>query len=110
MQHIALESPPIDLIIERITEAFHPRRIILFGSRARGESGQESDLDLMVEMETDLSPPRRAIAIDALFGLRGWAMDVLVYTPREVEEQRRYRNSLLRVIEAEGRVLYEQPG
>jgi hypothetical protein len=37
-------------------------------------------------------------------------MDVLVYTPAEVEEQRHFRNSLVRVIEAEGKVLYEQPG
>ncbi len=99
----------MDLITRMIVERFHPRRIIMFGSRARGDAGAESDLDLMVEMETDLSPPRRAMAIDALFGLRGWAMDVLVYTPQEVEQQRQYRNSMLRIIEAEGTVLYEQP-
>jgi predicted nucleotidyltransferase len=105
-----LESPPLDRIISAIVEAFHPRRIVMFGSRARGDARPDSDLDLMVEMETSLSPPRRAMAIDALFGLRGWAMDVLVYTPAEVEEQRHFRNSLVRVIEAEGKVLYEQPG
>ena len=105
-----LESPPLDRIIATIVQAFHPRRIVMFGSRARGDARPDSDVDLMVEMETDLSPPRRAMAIDALFGLRGWAMDVLVYTPAEVEQQRRFRNSLVRVIEAEGKVLYEQPG
>jgi len=62
----------------------------------------------MVEMETDDTPAQRARAIDALFGLRRWAMDLVVYTPREVEQQRQYRNSLIRMIEAEGRVLYEQ--
>ena len=110
MRNASLEQPPIEFIIKRIVEAFHPRRIVMFGSRARGEAHPDSDLDLMVEMESDLSPPRRAMAIDALFGLRGWSMDVLVYTPSEVEQQRRYRNSLLRIIEAEGKVLYEQPG
>jgi uncharacterized protein len=105
-----LESPPLEQIVKSIVDAFQPRRILMFGSRARGDARPESDVDLMVEMETDLSPPRRAMAIDALFGLRGWAMDVLVYTPSEVELQRRYRNSLIRVIEAEGKVLYEQPG
>ena len=48
-------------------------------------------------------------AIDALFGLRRWAMDLVVYTPQEVKQQRQYRNSLIRVIESEGKVLYEQP-
>ncbi len=110
MLRIVLEDPPIEFITRRIADAMRPRRIMMFGSRARGLAGPDSDLDLMVEMETDLSPPRRAMAIDALFGLRGWTMDVVVYTPSEVREQRRYRNSLLRVIEAEGKVLYEQPG
>src|SRR5206468_800225 len=98
MRNVVLQPPPIDLITRKIVEAFHPVRIVMFGSRARGDVRPDSDLDLMVEMQTNLSPPRRAMAIDELFGLRGWAMDVLVYTPREVEEQRRYRNSLLRVI------------
>jgi len=103
-----LIEPPIDEIARRIVEAFRPRRIVMFGSRARGDTHPDSDLDLMVEMETDDTPAQRARAIDALFGLRRWAMDLVVYTPREVEQQRQYRNSLIRMIEAEGRVLYEQ--
>ena len=81
----------------------------MFGSRARGDARPGSDLDLMIEMETPDPPAERARVIDALFGLRRWAMDLVVYTPGEVQEQRRYRNSLLRAIEAEGKVLYEQP-
>ena len=81
----------------------------MFGSRARGDTRTDSDLDLMVEMETEDLPAQRARAISALFGLRRWAMDLIVYTPQEVREQRQYRNSLVRVIESEGKVLYEQP-
>ena len=102
-------EPPIEEIVRKITEAFRPRRIVLFGSRARGDTRPDSDLDLMVEMETDDPPSERVRAIDALFGLRRWAMDLVVYTPQEVEQQRQYRNSLLPVIESEGKVLYEQP-
>lgn len=102
-------QPPIDEIARKIVEAFRPRRIVMFGSRARGDTRPDSDLDLMVEMETDDSPAQRVRAIDALFGLRRWAMDLVVYTPQEVAEQRQYRNSLIRVIESEGKVLYEQP-
>jgi len=82
----------------------------MFGSRARGDARPDSDLDLMVEMESADPPAQRVRALLALFGLRRWAMDVVVFTPQEVVEQRRYRNSLIRVIEAEGRVLYVQPG
>ena len=102
-------EPPIEEIVRKIAEAFRPRRIVMFGSRARGNPHPDSDLDLMVEMETSDPPAQRARVIDALFGLRRWAMDLVVYTPQEVKQQRQYRNSLVRVIEAEGKVLYEQP-
>ncbi len=102
-------EPPIEEIVRKIAEAFQPRRIVMFGSRARGDTRPDSDLDLMVEMETDDPPAQRMQVISALFGLRRWAMDLVVYTPQEVEEQRQYRNSLIRVIESEGKVLYEQP-
>src|SRR5690349_17271662 len=105
-----MHEPPIEQITRTIVNAFAPRRIVMFGSRARGTARPDSDLDLMVEMETDRSPPRRAMAIDELFGIRRWAMDVLVFTPDEVRQQRRFRNSLLNVIEREGKTLYEQPG
>ncbi len=102
-------EPPIEEIIRKIVEAFQPRRIVMFGSRARGDTRPDSDLDLMVEMETHNPPAERMRTISALFGLHRWAMDLIVYTPQEVEEHRPYRNSLIRVIESEGKVLYEQP-
>jgi len=103
-----MTPPPIEGIVSRIVEAFRPRRVVLFGSRARGDARPDSDIDLMVEMETPLPWPERIRAVDGLFGLRTWPMDILVYTPRELEEQRHHRNSIVREIEAEGQVLYEQ--
>lgn len=103
-------EPPVQEIVRKIAERFGPRRIVLFGSRARGDARPDSDLDLMVEMATDDAPAQRIRAIDALFGLRNWAMDLVVFTPQEVVEQRQHRNSLIQVIESEGKVLYEQPG
>lgn len=95
-------------ITRRIVERFHPRRIVLFGSGARGEAGPESDLDLFIEMESDLRPPERAAEVAALFGLRHWPLDVVVYTPQEVERLRGVQGTLLSVIEREGHVLYER--
>ena len=103
-------EPPLEQITRTIVEALHPRRIVLFGSRARGEARPDSDVDLMIEMESDLRPLERMRRVYQLFGMRPWSMDVVVYTPEEIRQRRAYRNSLVSQIEREGRVLYEQPG
>ncbi len=103
-------APPIDQITRRIVEAMHPARVTLFGSRARGDMRADSDVDLMIEMETDLPPLERMRQVYRLFGPRLWSMDVIVFTPDEIARQRHSRNSVLREIEAEGKVLYERSG
>lgn len=104
----AYPPPPIDEIVRRIVENVHPRRIVLFGSRARGDFDADSDVDIMVEMETDLRPGDRRIQVASLFPDRWWAMDVLVYTPAEVAELRDNPFHGLSRILREGRVLYQQ--
>jgi len=104
-----MREPPIDEIVQKIVEAFHPRRIVMFGSRARGEAALDSDLDLMVEMETSLRPVERVMAVDRLFGLRDWAMDVLVYTPEEVARSKDTVGTLTYTVVREGKTLYEEP-
>ena len=95
-------------ITRRIVERFDPRRIVLFGSRARGDSRPDSDIDLFIEMDSPKRPSDRAIDVLKLFGLRLWSMDVLVYTPDEVRASRGRPGSLVQSIEAEGRVLHER--
>ena len=99
----------LEHITRTIVERFHPWRVILFGSHARGEAQPDSDMDLFVEMETQARQPERSVEINSVFGLRPWSMDVVVYTPEEVQRLRRVHGTLLSVIEAEGKVLYERP-
>lgn len=101
-----LAPPPLADIVRTIVDQLHPQRVLLFGSRAAGTAGPDSDLDLLIEMESEASPPERAMAIDALFGLRDWAMDVFVYTPAEVAQLREQVGSLVHVAEQQGRELY----
>ncbi|MBM4041099.1 MAG: nucleotidyltransferase domain-containing protein [Planctomycetes bacterium] len=103
-----MAEPPVDEIVAKIVDAFHPRRIVMFGSRARGHAGPESDLDLLVEMETDKPPRDRIRAVDALFARRRWSMDLLVYTPDEVRRFKDMLGTVLYTIEREGKVLYER--
>lgn len=99
----------LEQVTRTIVEQFHPKRIVLFGSHARGDAGSDSDLDVFIEMQTSRRPPERAIEVSAAFGLRPWPLDVVVYTPEEVQRLRGVSGTLLSVIEKEGKVLYEQP-
>jgi hypothetical protein len=60
-------------------------------------------------METDRRLPERAIEVSALFGLRTWPLDLVVYTPAEVARLRNIHGTLVSMVEAEGEVLYERP-
>jgi predicted nucleotidyltransferase len=103
-----MDQEQLQKVAAIIAEKFNPVRIILFGSHARGAATEDSDLDLFVEMETDRRPPERSIEVSAMFGLRPWPLDVVVYTPSEVARLRGIQGTLLSVIEAEGKVLYER--
>jgi predicted nucleotidyltransferase len=53
----------LEEIVERLVVRFHPERIILFGSHARGEATDASDMDLLVVADTDLPPEERFPAL-----------------------------------------------
>lgn len=99
----------IDDVVRRIVERFHPKRIVLFGSHACGDPRPESDIDLFIEMESDLRPLDRAVEVSKLFTPRRWGLDVFVYTPEEVRAHQGRVGNLLAYVEAEGRMLYERP-
>ena len=97
----------IETITRTIVSSLHPNRVLMFGSRARNDNGADSDIDLFVEMETEKSPPERAIQVASLFGLHSWSLDVVVYTPAEVRKFREIQGSFISTIEKEGQILYE---
>jgi predicted nucleotidyltransferase len=74
-------DPVLQEIVRRLVDLYHPLRIYLFGSAARGQAGPDSDYDLMVVVPDALPAPLRdaGIAYRALWRL-GAAVDVLVWT------------------------------
>ena len=95
-------------ISRRIAERFHPERIILFGSHARGMAGADSDADLLVIMNVSGSKRKQAVQIDlALEGIP-LPTDVIVATPEEIEKYRHCQGTIIRQALLEGRVLYER--
>jgi uncharacterized protein len=97
-------------IVRRIVRAADPERIVLFGSRARGDFRPESDIDLLVIQESALPRHRRAVPIYAALADIPVEVDteVVVYTPREVEEWRGANAAFVTTALREGKVLYEK--
>ncbi len=98
---------PIKKLTRSIVRAFHPEKIIPFGSHASGFPGQDSDIDLLVIMESGLPAGRRAAEIYRRLGPRRFSLDILVYTPREIKERLAGFDPFLEDIMKKGRVLYE---
>jgi predicted nucleotidyltransferase len=77
----------LDDVTRTIVERFHPKRIVLFGSYARGDARPDNDLDLFIEREFPRRPPERAADVSAIFRLRPWPLEVVLYTPDEVKHR-----------------------
>lgn len=92
---------------QRLVAAYHPERIYLFGSMARGQPGPDSDYDLMVVVSNDAQPERRGSRL-AYRALRGTAAaaDVLVWTRQAFDERLHLRASLPATIVREGKLIY----
>jgi predicted nucleotidyltransferase len=94
-------------IVDRLVQGLHPERIYLFGSWARSQAGEDSDIDLLVVVPgSDLPRHRReALSYDMLWGLTV-PVDVIVLTRAEFQRASRVKTSLASTVQAEGEVLY----
>lgn len=100
----------INEVVRRIVQAVDPDKIILFGSRAYGRPSRYSDLDILVIMPSDKPRWKRSIPIySALRGLI-FPIDVIVYTPDEVEEWSEVPQAFITTAIRKGKVLYEKKG
>ncbi len=90
----------------RIATQFHPDRIVLFGSHARGTAGADSDVDLLIILPFEGKPAAKSAEIRVK--LRpGFPVDLVVRTPEKVRERLAMGDSFLREILETGTVLYE---
>ena len=98
----------IQEMVRRIVEQFHPEKVILFGSYARGTAGPDSDVDLLVVTPVSGSKRRLTIEIDIAIAGLGLPKDVIVVTPEEVEDYRDQVGTIIYPALHEGKVLYER--
>jgi len=96
----------VDRIIPIIVQEINPEKIILFGSRARGEAGKDSDVDLLIVYDGELSKREVKLKIHRLFSQRDFSMDIFVLNSGEFERQKNIVSTVGRVAAREGVVCY----
>jgi predicted nucleotidyltransferase len=93
-------------IVRQIVQRFRPQKVILFGSYAQGKPTLDSDVDLLVVMETSEqslhAAARISAAIDHLFPL-----DILVFRPSELKASLERKGVFATEVMAKGIVLHE---
>lgn len=103
-----VDSTVIQEIVDRIVASVSPKKIILFGSHAYGKPHADSDVDILVIMESPLPRYKRAVPIyNALAGLLV-PKDVVVYTPEEIEAWADVPQAFITSVMNKGKILYEK--
>lgn len=97
----------IDLAVQRLVEAAHPRKIILFGSYAVGEATEDSDLDFLVVEREVPSKFREMARLRRAVGSMGLPVDILVCSEQEIADWAHLPGTALYWALKEGKVLYE---
>jgi uncharacterized protein len=83
-----LEETDIQKVVDRVVTAEHPDQIILFGSYARGDQTEDSDLDLLVVYDSVSEKGKKMAEIRNAIGrvAPGVGVDVLVSTQSEAAD------------------------
>ena len=98
----------IPTMVNRIVEGFQPLRILLFGSHARGNAAEWSDVDLLVVLPE--APDKRCAMLDIMTVLADMPVgkDIIVTTPDEIAKRGHIFGNIVHAALREGEVLYER--
>ena len=93
-------------MVKRIVERFHPDRVILFGSHARGTAGPDSDVDLLVVMSVTGSKREKQLEVRRALHEFKVSKDIIVTTPEDFEWRKEIPGTIERPAAREGKVVY----
>ncbi|MGB9752485.1 nucleotidyltransferase domain-containing protein [Roseiflexus castenholzii] len=94
--------------IERLVREVNPEKIILFGSYAYGNPTPDSDVDLLVVVQTNEPYRQRYLRVARALQPRLFPLDLIVKTPEEIEEALSAFSPFLHEIYTKGICLYER--
>ncbi len=98
----------IDEMAQTIVERFHPEKIILFGSHAKGDAGPDSDVDLLVVMPAPCAKRRKRIDIRLALRDIHIPKDIIVVTSNELKKYCNVVGTIIYPALREGKSLYER--
>lgn len=98
----------ISVMVDRIVGRFRPSSVVLFGSRARGDAKEGSDVDLLVVLDHVPDKRRAAIEIRRLLGDLRVSKDIVVTTPDQIASRGHVVGTVLHAALRDGEVVYER--
>jgi len=100
----------ISRIVEKIKEGYNPQKIILFGSYARGNPTEDSDIDLLIIKETNKRRDERFVDVKRIIYNPNIRVPVspIVYTPKELKRRLDMGDDFVNEILKRGVVLYDR--
>ena len=104
---LAKQPPYLSEVVDRIVRKYHPVKIILFGSWARGSAQEDSDLDLLVVLPEVEHKRKAAIQIGNSLSNLPIGKDIIVTTPADIEKHGNTVGNILLPALEEGKVIYE---
>lgn len=102
-----ISGEQIQQAVERLVAAANPSKVILFGSYARGDATENSDLDLMVIEQEGGNQFDEMVRLRNAMGDMPVGVDLLVYSDREASRRSQVPGTLLYWAFKEGRVMYD---
>jgi len=93
---------------QRLVEGFHPEKIILFGSQARGTADDRSDVDILVVCSFTGKRRHLMLEMDRALGGLDYAFDIIILKPEEFQIDSLIAGTVGRYANKEGKVLYER--
>lgn len=103
------KTKEIQQMVRRIVSRFHPERIILFGSHARGDAGPDSDVDLLIVLPFSGSKREKQLEIRLALQSIKTPKDIVVTTPEEFLWRQEIPGTIERPAAREGKLLYARP-
>lgn len=98
----------ISEIVKKIASGYNPEKIILFGSYASGTVAEDSDIDIFVIKDSVLPRPQRTMQLRRMLYGSKIPMDLIVYTPGEVDKEKDEKYSFVHEVLNSGKTVYER--